>query len=69
MPHDSYLKRRAGKPPTHAPILNVETGEIFYTFVEAAAAINGDRKNVARVCYGVQSHHKGYHFIFMPRTK
>lgn len=62
--HDSYLKR-PGKPPAHNAIRNLETGDIFKTYTEAAKAIGGDRTNVKRVACGVQSHHKGYHFEFV----
>lgn len=62
--HDSYL-RKPGRPPTHLAVRNVETGDIFETYTEAAKAIGGDRTNVKRVAYGVQSHHKGYHFEFV----
>ena len=57
--------RRPGKPPNHPPIVVLETGEIFDTFKEAADSIGGDGSNVRRVAYGVQSHHKGYHFCFL----
>ena len=56
---------RPGKPPVHLPVQLVETGAIFETYTEAAKAIGGDRTNVKRVASGVQSHHKGYHFIFV----
>lgn len=62
MHHDPYSKKRPGRPPNHPPVMNLETGEIFETFKEAADAIGGDRANVRRVAYGVQSHHLGYHF-------
>lgn len=58
-----YLK--SGKPPKHPPIVILETGEVFHTFKEAADAIGGDKSNVRRVVYGVQSNHKGYHFQFL----
>ena len=60
---DIYKKR--GKPLKHLPIKNVETGDIFETYTEAANFIGGDRTNIKRVAHGVQSHHKGYHFIFV----
>lgn len=56
---------KPGRPPAHLPIQNVETGDIFETYTEAAKAINGDRTNVRRVANGTQSQHKGYHFIFV----
>ena len=59
------MTRKPGRPPKHPPILNVETGDIFETYTEAAKTINGDRTNVRRVAYGTQSQHKGYHFIFV----
>ena len=59
------MTRKPGRPPKHPPILNVETGDIFETYTEAAKKINGDRTNVRRVAYGTQSQHKGYHFIFV----
>ncbi len=59
--------KRPGKPPSHAPVLNIDTGEIFDTYTEAAEAINGDRTNVKRVACGVQTHHKGYHFCFVTK--
>ena len=68
MPH-RYSNRRPGKPPVHPKVMNLETGDIFDTFTGAADSIGGDRKNVARVCYGIQSHHKGYHFIFLPKDE
>ena len=61
---NSYLNK-PGKPPNHLAVQNVETGDIFKTYTEAAKAINGDRSNVKRVAFGVQSHHKGYHFVFV----
>ena len=57
---------RPGRPPKHLPVMLIETGDIFETYTEAAKFISGDRTNVKRVAYGVQSHHKGYHFIFVP---
>jgi hypothetical protein len=62
--HDSYSKK-PGKPPSHPLVKNLETGDIFGTYTEAAKAIDGDRTNVKRVACGVQSHHKGYHFEFV----
>lgn len=59
------MNRKPGRPPTHNPIKNVETGDIFETYTEAAKAIDGDRTNVRRVASGTQSQHKGYHFIFV----
>ena len=67
MHSDSYSKKHPGKPPAHPPVVVVETGEIFDTFKEAAEAIGGDRSNVRRVAYGVQSHHKGYHFKLLTK--
>ena len=67
--HKTYSKDCPGRPPNHPKIMNLETGEVFYTFTDAAYSVNGDRKNVSRVCYGVQSHHKGYHFIFLPEDE
>jgi len=61
---DMYSKKR-GRPPTHPKVIMLETGEIFDTFKEAADAVGGDKANVRRVVYGVQSHHKGYHFAFL----
>ncbi|MBP5596583.1 MAG: hypothetical protein J6Y02_14450 [Pseudobutyrivibrio sp.] len=63
------MKRKTpGKPPNHSKVMNLETGDIFETFTEAAKAIGGDRTNVRRVAYGVQSHHRGYHFIFLDKN-
>ena len=59
------MTRKPGKPLQHPPVLNVETGDIFETYTEAAKSINGDRTNVRRVARGTQSQHKGYHFIFV----
>lgn len=59
------MTRKPGKPLQHPPVLNVETGDIFETYTEAAKSINGDRTNVRRVALGTQSQHKGYHFIFV----
>lgn len=59
------LYLRPGKPPDHPKVRNIETGEIFDTYTEAAKAIGGDRSNVKRVAYGIQSHHRGYHFEFI----
>lgn len=68
MSEDSKLDKlysKPGKPPNHPNVRNMETGEVFITYTEAALAINGDRTNVKRVAIGVQSHHKGYHFEFV----
>lgn len=62
---DTYSKKKPGRPPTHPPVVILETGEVFDTFKEAAAAVGGDGANVRRVVYGVQSHHKGYHFALL----
>ena len=62
------MRDKPGKPPAHYPVMNLETGDIFETYTEAALAIGGDRTNVKRVAYGVQSHHRGYHFIFVIDT-
>ena len=59
------LYSKPGKPPEHPRVRNIETGDIFVTYTEAAKAIDGDRTNVKRVIFGVQSHHKGYHFEFV----
>lgn len=58
------MKRKPGKPVVHPPVLVVETGEIFKTYKEAAAAIGGDRSSIMRCCEGVQRHHKGFHFAW-----
>ena len=58
------IKRKRGKPVTHPPILNIDTGQLFRTYTEAAESICGDRTSVMRVCEKVQSHHKGYHFRY-----
>ena len=60
---------KPGKPPEHPPVMLLETGDIFETYTEAARFIKGDRSNIKRVASGVQSHHKGYHFIFVPKTE
>ena len=65
MPHKTISRKHPGKPPIHLPVINLETGDIFDTYTEAAQAIGGDRTNVKRVACGVQSHHKGYHFAFV----
>ena len=61
--HDSN-KSSPGRPPNHPPVVNIETGDIFLTYTDAAKAIGGDRCSVRRVAFGTQSHHKGYHFTF-----
>lgn len=57
--------RRPGKPVTHPPIKNLDTGDIFLTYTAAADAIGGSRFGVMRTCYRMQKHHKGFHFIFV----
>lgn len=57
-------KRRPGRPVTHPPVQNRETGKVYATYTEAGAAIGGDRHGVRRNAEGIQSHHKGYHFTF-----
>jgi hypothetical protein len=57
-------KRRPGRPVTHPPVKNRETGKVYATYTEAGAAIGGDRHGVRRNAEGIQSHHKGYHFVF-----
>ena len=47
--------KKKGKPPTHLPVLHVETGNVYSTYTEAAKAM------------GVQSKHKGQHFIYVRR--
>ena len=59
------MYKKPGKPPNHPPVLLLETGEIFGTYKEAAEAIGGDGSNVRRVAHGIQSHHKGYHFLLL----
>lgn len=58
-------KRKPGKPVNHAPVILLETGEVFDTFTEAAKAIGGSRQGVRRVANGTQSHHKGRHFVYL----
>lgn len=57
-------KRKPGRPVTHPPVQNRETGKVYATYTEAGAAIGGDRHGVRRNAEGIQSHHKGYHFDF-----
>ena len=58
-------KKKPGKPVTHPPVKHVESGMIFKTYKEAAEFVNGSPNNVYHVAIGIQSHHKGQHFIFV----
>lgn len=58
-------KRKPGKPVTHPPVRNCETGETFETYTEAGEAVNGDRHGVRRCAEGTQRHHHDYHFEFV----
>lgn len=58
-------QKKRGKPVTHKPVMNVETGDIFDTYTEAAEAIGGSRFGVYKCAIGIQSHHHGFHFIFV----
>lgn len=62
-------KRRPGKPVTHPPVQNRETGKIYDTYTEAGADIGGDRHGVRRNAEGTQSHHKGFHFNYIEEDK
>lgn len=55
---------RPGKPVQHKPVKHVETGIVYKTYSEAAAAIGGNRWGVRYTAMGIQSKHKGQHFVF-----
>ena len=55
---------KPGKPIKHKPIYCHETKKYYDTYREAARDINGDERDIARVCKGKRTHHKGYHFVF-----
>jgi hypothetical protein len=57
-------KRKPGRPVTHPPVKNIETGEVYETYTDAAKAVGGDRHGVRRVSEGTQTHHHGFHFEF-----
>lgn len=56
---------KRGKPVVHPRIVNLETGDVFLTFKEAAEAVGGSRTGVRKCCDGMQKHHKGYHFRYL----
>lgn len=60
---------KKGRPPGHKPIMHKESGNVYDTYSEAARAINGNRWGVRYTAMGIQSSHKGQHFIFINRKK
>lgn len=58
------IKKR-GRPVTHPPIVDKDTGKIYRTYTDAAIDIGGDRANVYRVTIGIQTYHKGHKFKFV----
>lgn len=59
------MTKKRGRPVTHLPIIDKDTGKIYKTYTEAAIDIHGDRANVYRVAIGIQTHHKGHKFNFL----
>lgn len=56
--------KNPGKPVIHPKVCCLETGEVFDTYTDAAKSVNGDRCGIRRCAEGIQSHHKGYHWIW-----
>lgn len=59
--------KKKGKPPIHLPVLHIETGNVYPTYTEAAKAMGGNRWGVRYTAMGIQSKHKGQHFIYVRR--
>ena len=58
---------KPGKPVTHPPIIDINTGKIYRTYTEAANDIHGDRTSVMRVCEGMQNHNKKHVFRYITK--
>lgn len=58
------MTKKRGRPVTHPPIVDKDTGKIYRTYTDAAIDIGGDRANVYRVTIGIQTHHKGHIFEY-----
>ena len=59
------MTKKRGRPVTHPPIIDKDTGKIYRTYTAAAIDIGGDRANVYRVTIGIQTYHKGHKFKFI----
>ena len=59
------MTKKRGRPVTHPPIIDKDTGKIYRTYTDAAIDIGGDRANIYRVTIGIQPSHKGHKFKFV----
>lgn len=53
-----------GKPVVHRPVVHIETGKVYKTYTEAAAAIGGNRWGVRYTAMGIQEKHMGQTFRY-----
>ena len=60
-------REKPGRPINHPPIRIVETGEVYLSYQEAAAAIGGNKGAICNIMQGPghRRKHKGYTFEFV----
>ena len=54
-----------GRAIRHPRILDLNTGDLYDTYVEAADAIGGTHDGVYRVCMGTRDNHHGHRYILV----
>jgi len=61
-----YLGKNNPKART---IIEIDTGKVFNTIIEAANFYNINRRAISAVCSGKRNHHMGYRFVYLKDYK